>query len=74
MREARSRIVSARGGCRDCLAGIWTGKNAMAVAARHHDATGHRTYCDQVLEVRYGPAEAAGGGQIDLFEPLGEPG
>lgn len=32
----------------------WFGPNAQAVAARHHDATGHPTWADVVLLVRYG--------------------
>ena len=45
-----------QGGCFVCHGGsaAWTGKNAMAVAARHHDQTGHETWVDQVLSVRYG--------------------
>ncbi|WP_438852460.1 hypothetical protein [Brevundimonas nasdae] len=39
--------------CRGSVA-IWTGKNAIAVAARHHDATGHQTWADQNLSIRYG--------------------
>lgn len=47
----------------DCMAGcfvcggstaIWFSRNAMAVAARHHDATGHATWADQNLRVQYG--------------------
>ncbi|KKL45291.1 hypothetical protein LCGC14_2357180, partial [marine sediment metagenome] len=33
----------------------WEGKNALAVAARHHDSTGHTTWCEQTISVRYGP-------------------
>jgi hypothetical protein len=29
-------------------------KNAMALAAKHHDQTGHPTWADQYLMVRYG--------------------
>lgn len=34
--------------------GIWFAKNAQGVAARHHDATGHTTWCDVGLMIRYG--------------------
>lgn len=46
-----------RGGCWVCAPEgdlIWEGKNAMAVAARHHDATGHGTWAEQMLSVQYG--------------------
>jgi hypothetical protein len=33
---------------------IWDSKNAMALAAKHHDKTGHPTWADQNLSVRYG--------------------
>lgn len=32
---------------------MWTSKNAMAVAARHASSTGHETWADQSLSVRY---------------------
>lgn len=39
---------------------IWTSANAMAVAARHAAATGHETWADQALSVRYSCAEPGG--------------
>jgi len=50
-----------RGGCFICNASdaMWTGANAMAVAARHHDATGHETWAEQHLSIRYGRAARA---------------
>jgi hypothetical protein len=36
---------------------IWASKNAMALAARHHDKTGHPTWADQNLSVHYGDAD-----------------
>lgn len=48
---------------RTCFAGcfvcngsdaLWTSENAQGVAARHHDATGHETWCDVSLMIRYG--------------------
>lgn len=55
-RVTYSGISSSLAGCFDCNGtdAIWFAKNAMAVAARHHDATGHATWCDQVISVRYG--------------------
>lgn len=58
MRETRSGVVSVIAGCVVChgpsVAG-WDSANAMALAARHHDATGHPTWAEQVVSVRYGP-------------------
>ena len=33
---------------------IWTSPNAQAVAARHHDSTGHATWCDVAMTITYG--------------------
>lgn len=45
---------------------VWTSKNALALAARHHDSTGHQTWAEQHLSIRYGAdAEAA---HPDMFE------
>jgi hypothetical protein len=33
---------------------MWTGGNALGVAARHHDSTKHATWCDVHMSVRYG--------------------
>lgn len=53
----RKRLTTIRAiaGCFACNGSnaIWTAANAMAVAARHHDATGHETWADQTLTVRY---------------------
>ncbi len=56
MRETLSGILDAKGGCRTCHgANIhWDGRNAMACAARHHDATGHPTWVEQTISVHYG--------------------
>lgn len=59
----RQRIThtarDCQGGCFVCHdnSAVWFGPNAQAVAARHHDATGHETWVDIVLMVRYGKAE-----------------
>lgn len=49
-----SRDVTA--GCFNCYGSDarWRGGNAQGVAARHHDATGHETWCDIYLSVVYG--------------------
>ena len=56
MRKTKSGVIHAAAGCRICHAGNahWFGKNALAVAARHHDTTGHPTWCEQAIIVRYG--------------------
>ena len=43
-------------GCFVCWGsdGHWFGGNAQGVAARHHDATGHETWADVSMSVRYG--------------------
>lgn len=43
-------------GCFDCNGseGLWFSPNAQGVAARHHDATGHQTWCDVTMMIRYG--------------------
>lgn len=53
-RTGISRIVFA--GCFDCNGSeqIWTAPNAQGVAARHHDATGHTTWVEVNMSVRYG--------------------
>lgn len=32
----------------------WEGPQAQGTAARHHDATGHETWADVMMSVRYG--------------------
>jgi hypothetical protein len=48
---------------RECMAGcfvcsgdraMWTAPNAQGLAARHHDATCHETWCTVTLSIRYG--------------------
>jgi hypothetical protein len=46
-----------QGGCFVCHNNgdaAWFGQNAQGVAARHHDATGHQTWVDVMLMIRYG--------------------
>lgn len=42
-------------GCFTCNGSdaLWTAPNAQGVAAKHHDATGHETWADVILEIRY---------------------
>jgi cytochrome c551/c552 len=58
-----SRIL--QGGCFVCHGdeAHWFGPNAQGVAARHHDATGHQTWVDVNMHIKYGrePADAEGG-------------
>jgi hypothetical protein len=51
---ATSRDV--RAGCFVCYGSDarWFGGQAQGVAARHHDATGHATWADVSMSVRYG--------------------
>ena len=46
-------------GCFVCHGDVahWTTKNAQALAARHHDKTGHRTWVQVVMMIRYGAQE-----------------
>ena len=57
MRETRAAIVHSIAGCLQCHGSEakWQSRNSLAVAAKHHDATGHTTWCEQVLSVKYGP-------------------
>ena len=54
--RVRKTSVETISGCFVChgAGAVWQGKNAMAVAARHHDQTGHMTWVEQHLTVRYG--------------------
>lgn len=58
MRNKRT-TVTALAGCYQCggMDAIWTASNAVATAARHHDATGHNTWADQTICIRYGDNE-----------------
>ena len=61
-RRKTSRSVSA--GCFQCNGSdaIRISKNAQAVAALHHDKTGHQTWCDVSMSITYGAEPEA-----DLF-------
>lgn len=47
----------------------WTGPNAQALAAQHHDRTKHQTWCDVHLSIRYG-SNADDDRQIDLEDAI----
>lgn len=47
----------------------WRGANAQGVAARHHDATGHPTWCTITMSIAYGRAPIDGR-QIDIEEAI----
>jgi hypothetical protein len=57
-RESHSRMVSARAGCDGCSSS-WNGNNALAVAAKHHDKTRHRTWAEVTQRTEYGSAPGA---------------
>ena len=48
-----------RAGCFTCWGSDckWDAKNAQALAAKHHDATGHVTWVDVGMSIRYGTEE-----------------
>jgi hypothetical protein len=50
-------LAEAMAGCYECHGereAHWQERNAVAVAARHHDATGHRTWWEQTIVGSYG--------------------
>lgn len=60
-----------RAGCSVCHGERprWTGPNAQALAAKHHDRTGHATWCDITMQVRYGRSPADDR-QIDIEDAI----
>ena len=58
-RVSKTVVVNAFGNCERCSA-RWNGKNALALAAQHHDRTGHVTVADQTQRTRYGDARKPG--------------
>lgn len=52
-RAMTSHVTSARGGCERCPQ-RWDGKNALALAARHHDLTQHPTWAEVTQRTEYG--------------------
>lgn len=56
MRETRAGFISHMAGCSVChrTAAAWFARNAQGLAAQHHDRTGHPTWFEGVMSVRYG--------------------
>ena len=57
MRYTETGLLDARGGCYVCHGPYdagWFARNTLAVAARHHDATGHAVWVEQVTGIWYG--------------------
>lgn len=56
MKRVASTSSTVSAGCYVCngSSAIWKAKNALAIAARHHDATGHATWAEQHLAIKYG--------------------
>lgn len=48
---------TVRAGCLGCGA-AWTGGNAQGVAAKHYDQTGHTTWVEVQMTIRYGGGDA----------------
>jgi len=53
-RETRSGVTDASAICVDCS---WSadGRNAIGIAAQHHDRTGHSVEWQQIITGCYGP-------------------
>ena len=58
--RATSTVRELQAGCYTChgTAAHWTGPNAQALAARHHDGTDHPTWCNIQLAIVYGAHRA----------------
>lgn len=57
LRSRRTGVVrDAFAGCFECHGSEakWWGGNSQGVAARHHDATGHTTWVEVNMSIRYG--------------------
>lgn len=56
MTRATTRHRETAAGCLVChgAPAHWTGANAQALAAKHHDRTGHQTWCHIAMTVTYG--------------------
>lgn len=65
-KRTRSITMTLQAGCTVCHGDKvhWLGRNAQAVAARHHDATGHRTWVNASSRMTYGEHEQ----HPDLFK------
>jgi len=56
MSRRTKTMRDVRSGCFVCHGtdAKWWGPQAQGTAARHHDATGHETWADVLMCVRYG--------------------
>ena len=56
MRQTKKGVTEYKAGCYVCHKGQvqWIGNNAVAIAARHHDLTGHPTWCEYITTIKYG--------------------
>lgn len=61
MRRTRT-VRDVIAGCMQCRGteAMWNAPNAQAVAAKHHDKTGHETWVDVNLMIRYGDSGVGG--------------
>lgn len=72
-KRVRHIVRILQGGCMTCNGSLamWVGPHAQAVAARHHDATRHQTWCDVTLSYVYG-ADAKDDRQIDIEDAIAQ--
>jgi hypothetical protein len=56
MSRTTSVARDAFAGCFECHGSeaIWWTKNCQGIAARHHDATGHTTWVEVNMSIKYG--------------------
>lgn len=52
-RKTRTGIVSVSGWCLNCEK-KWDARNALGLAALHHDKTGHEVQVEQTMVIAYG--------------------
>lgn len=55
-RRLTTCLSDVSAGCFECPDKIWITSAAQAMAARHHDHTGHATWCLINRTIRYGEA------------------
>ena len=68
-RNSKGKLISAYGECEDC-GKVFKSKNAVAVAARHTDSTGHTTWVETNYSTRFfiGIDNNIPPGQTTIFE------
>ena len=71
MTRATTRRRDTKAGCFVCHgdAAFWTSANAQALAAQHHDRTGHQTWCRIDVSVTYG-TDTGDDRQIDIEDAI----